>query len=164
MSVFGDLVSEQARAAWAQYDGPGWEFVWELFDRKVPSGAAIQSVLADDAVIDVSGALTCDAVMRRWLGLLGEENAGRRRAALDLQEALHGFEMERAARPPQVIYSVPANTPPAQASELAAFLGAPVPETPGPSTLPVPAVHPARPGLIETTHQFRQFVRNHLGR
>jgi hypothetical protein len=30
--------------------------------------------------------------------------------------------------------------------------------------MPVPAVHPARPGLIETTHQVRSFFRDHLRR
>jgi hypothetical protein len=165
MAIFADMVSEQATEAVASYDGPRWCWLVEQWGRPVLGYGLVapEQLLSDGAVIDVVGALTCDAVMRHWLGLAGEENAARRRVALELQDALHGFEMERAARPPQVTYSMP--------------LSAPVPEDPygsthpvpavsaaSPATLPVPAPHPSRPGLIETTHQVRAFFRDHLNR
>jgi hypothetical protein len=164
MAIFADMVAEQATEAAATYDGHRWRWLVEQWGRPVGRNGLVSSEqqLDDGAVIDVAGALTCDAVMRRWLGLPGEENAPKRRAALELQEALHGFEMERAARPPQVTYSMPLSAPVTE-DPYGSTYPIPAPAT-SPATMPVPAVHPARPGLIETTHQVRSFLRDRLRR
>lgn len=152
MAIFAELVAEQAQEAAAVYDGPRWCWLAERWSRHVaPFLAPSLGALEGDPVIDVSGVPTCDAVMRRWLGLPGPENAAKRKVALELTDALHGFEMERAARPPQVTYSLPVGAAPAA-------------EGSGPAVLPAPTVHPDHPGLIETTHQVRQYVKGQLGR
>jgi hypothetical protein len=154
MSLFAQLAQE-----WAPDDSDKAAWYRELAGHPVEGDRSPEpTVLEEGQVADLDGPVECNQLLTKWLG---SRDKRRRSHALGLVEALHGFEMERASRPPQVSVSIPVTVAsrPADSGDEPETVAIPVPQgSPGSAVLPAPVSVPSS-GLVETTHQLRALVR-----